>query len=265
MIKPQLTIVCCVSNINIFDECVVQSLYNLRDFLEFDLLPIYNSNNIYTAAITGNLGLDITKHRYIMYIHQDIQFLPGSGKQIAELINSMDETRILTGAVGMAVQYDENDIDKWGFCKVNNKVGVVLNEYDEIVWDGIKQITPVHSLDEICIIIDKFSGIRFDNSVHGFHLYGLDICLQARAAGYEIAAGCVNLRHYGKYSSSIYRDHNFINKLIQLHKKWSMNVPSIYTPYAHWSNGRIVSYVPYAIKDQYDSRIDVSRIAVNVI
>ena len=254
-----------MSNINVFDECVVQSLHNLRDYLKFDLLPVYNSNNVYTAAIAGNLGLDITKNRYIMYIHQDIQFLPGSGKQIADLINSMDETRIITGAVGMSIRHGDEDIDEWGFCAENNKVGVVLNEHDEVVWDGVEEISVVHSLDEICIIVDKFSGIRFDNSINGFHLYGLDICLQARAAGYEIAAGAINMRHYGKYSSSIYRDHNFIKKLVQLHKKWSMNIQSIYAPYAHWSNGRIVSYIPYALKDQYDSRIDVSRIAVNVI
>jgi hypothetical protein len=247
----------------VFDECVVSSLHNLRDFLDFDLLPVYNSNNIYTASIVGNLGLDITKNRYIMYIHQDVYFLPGSGEQIVNLINSMDDTRIVTGAVGMSINYYDDHIDEWGFCEENNKIGVVFNE-DEIVWDGIKQISVVHSLDEICLIVDKFSGIRFDNSMPGFHLYGLDICLQARSAGYEIAAGPINMKHYGKYSSSIYRDHNFINKLVQLHKKWCNNIKSVYTPYAHWSDNRIVSYVPYALKDQYESRIDISRIAVNV-
>lgn len=262
MSKPQITIVCCVSDINVFNDCVVKSLKNLRDFLDFDLLPIYNSNNIYTASIAGNIGLDISKNRYVIYVHQDIEFMPESGRQISNLINSMDETRIVTGAVGMTLRH--TDISDWGFCTENNKVGIVYDENEKIVWNGIESIETVHSLDEILLIIDKNSGLRFDVALDGFHLYGLDICLQARSAGYEVAASRIDLKHYGKYSSSIYRDHSFIKRLIRIHKKWRLNFSELYAPYAHWSDNRIVSYIPYALKNQFDDIIDVSRIAVKV-
>jgi len=258
-----VTIVCCVSNIDVFNDCVVKSLKNLRSCLDFDLLPIYNNNNVYTAAIAGNLGLDISKNKYIIYVHQDIEFMIDSGKQIAAIIESMDDKRIIAGAAGMSIQYDNNHIDDWGFCDFNNKVGVVYDENNEIVWDGVEQDI-VHSLDEILLIIDKDSGIQFDTSLDGYHLYGLDICLQARAAGYEVVASKIDIKHYGKYSSSIYKDHNFIKKLIFIYNKWFMNFPSLYAPYAHWCNDRIVSYIPYVLKNNLHNKIDVSRIAVKI-
>lgn len=263
MLKPQVTIVCCVSDINIFNDCVVKSINKLRPFLNFDLLPIYNSNNIYTASIAGNLGIDISKNRYVMYIHQDIEFMDNAGYQIANLINSMDETRIIAGAAGVSIKY--NDINEWGYCDYNNKVGVVYDENENVVWNGVESIEIVQSLDEILLIIDKNSGLRFDIALDGFHLYGLDVCLQARAANYEVAATKIDIKHYGKYSSSIYRDHNFISKLIKLHKKWNANFSELYAPYAHWCDNRIVSYIPYALKNQLNDIVDISRIAVKVI
>lgn len=235
---------------------------NLRDHIDVDVLPIYNTNNVYTAAIAGNIGIEIAKTRYVMYVHQDVEFMPGSGRLISDMIDSMDDRRIISGAAGISLNYNNLNIDEWGFCKDNNNVGVVYDE-NEISWNGSSEIDLVHSLDEICLIIDKHSGIRFDTSIDGFHLYGLDICLQARSAGYEISAGPMNLRHYGKYSSSIYRDHNFLRKLIRVYDKWKMQFPYVYAPYAHWSDGRIVSYLPYAIKN-FDTKIDVSRISVSL-
>ena len=252
---------CCVSNNEIFDKCMSKSINILRPHLDVYILPIYNSNNIYTASMAGNIGLDVAKTRYVMYVHQDIEFMPGSGKQIADMIMSMDDYRIITGAAGISLNYDNSSIEEWGFCRENNRVGIIYDE-NGLAGDGGTRTLGVHSLDEICLIIDKYSGIRFDTIINGYHLYGLDICLQARSAGYEVAGGLINLRHHGKYSSSIYRDHNFINKLLIIYNKWKTQFPSVFAPYAHWSNDRIVCYLPYIIKNA-GSKLNISRISVS--
>lgn len=41
----------------------------------------------------------------------------------------------------------------------------------------------VRTLDEIILIIRRSSGLRFDERLPGFHLYGTDICLQAEKKG----------------------------------------------------------------------------------
>lgn len=263
MIKPYITIACCVSNINVFNECVVQSLKHLRNDLEFDLLPIYNSHNVYTAAIAGNLSLEIAKSRYVMLIHQDLKFTDESGPNIVKLLSKMDNNRIISGFAGIDLSYGDDHIDEWGFSETNVKVGQVFGA-DTITWDGDTSIKPVHSLDEICLIIDKHSGIRFDPTLKGFHLYGLDICLQARSAGYQVIAGGVPIEHCGQYSSSLYIDHNFVGKIIALHEKWSPIFESVFMPYAHWHKNRIVSYVSYAMKNAANDIIDVSRIAIDL-
>ena len=38
-------------------------------------------------------------------------------------------------------------------------------------------------LDEHCLIIRKDSGLRFDENLTGWHMYGADICLQAYDKG----------------------------------------------------------------------------------
>ena len=53
----------------------------------------------------------------------------------------------------------------------------------------------VCSLDEVVLIVRRSSGLRFDEGLPGFHLYGTDICLEARRRGmpcYALSAFCVH-------------------------------------------------------------------------
>jgi hypothetical protein len=58
----------------------------------------------------------------------------------------------------------------------------------------------VQTLDEIVLILKKSSGLRFDQSLPYFHLYGTDICLRAAGLGmksYAISALCVHNTYQG--------------------------------------------------------------------
>jgi hypothetical protein len=53
----------------------------------------------------------------------------------------------------------------------------------------------VQTLDEIVLVVRKSSGLRFDQNLPHFHLYGADICLTAASRGmrsYAICAPCVH-------------------------------------------------------------------------
>jgi hypothetical protein len=41
----------------------------------------------------------------------------------------------------------------------------------------------VRTLDEVLLVIRKSSGLRFDENLHGFHMYGTDICIEAESLG----------------------------------------------------------------------------------
>jgi hypothetical protein len=58
----------------------------------------------------------------------------------------------------------------------------------------------VRVLDEIVLMLRKSSGLRFDDALPHFHLYGTDICLRAEAHGrknYVIPAFSVHNTHFG--------------------------------------------------------------------
>jgi hypothetical protein len=53
----------------------------------------------------------------------------------------------------------------------------------------------VQSLDELLLIVKRSAGVCFDGRLPGFHLYGTDICLEARKRGlrsYAVPAFCIH-------------------------------------------------------------------------
>src|SRR5262249_37585797 len=53
----------------------------------------------------------------------------------------------------------------------------------------------VETLDEFCLIVPHDLPFRFDPSLGGYHLYGVDLCLQATEGGrgsYAIDAPCLH-------------------------------------------------------------------------
>jgi hypothetical protein len=72
--------------------------------------------------------------------------------------------------------------------------------YGHIYYFGVlgkpfKDPTPVQTLDEIVLILRKSSGLRFDEHLPNFHMYGADICMTAAQQGmknYAISAFCIH-------------------------------------------------------------------------
>jgi hypothetical protein len=59
----------------------------------------------------------------------------------------------------------------------------------------VSEPTAVQTLDEIVLIIRRSSGLRFDERLEHYHMYGVDLCLQAIDRGmsnYVIDAPCVH-------------------------------------------------------------------------
>jgi hypothetical protein len=85
----------------------------------------------------------------------------------------------------------------------------------------------VRSLDEVVLILRKSSGLRFDERLPGFHMYGTDICLEAGRQGmknYAISAFCIhNSNAYKLLPAQFWRCYLFIRK------KWKLALP-IATP-----------------------------------
>ena len=265
MSKPRLTVASCVSNTEAFEACVLESISFLREDLDISIIPVYNEMNLYSASIAANLAMEITKDRFLLYVHQDVMFKQKASETIARLIKNWSDGLAVVGSAGVRESVHPELLGKWGLESIENvNVGSVYDQNDELIWDGCDGFHAVHSVDEVLMLIDRSSGLRFDPSWRGYHFYGLDFCLQARSTGYRVAVDSIEIKHCGQYSSSIYKDAGFLKKLIQLHEKWSTRFSQMCAPYCHWDNNRIVSYVPFGVKDVCRKRIDVPRLSVTV-
>jgi len=134
-----------------------------------------------SAALAYNDAIDKSINDLIVFCHQDM-FFPSSW--VAELQS--------------AVQYLESSGRRWGVLGCS---GVTQDRrwVGHVYSTGVGFIgspsvpQEVQTLDEIVLVIRKSSGLRFDEALSHFHLYGSDICLQAAQKSmksYAISAFC---------------------------------------------------------------------------
>jgi hypothetical protein len=209
---PNFSIVSVISRPEIFDSCLLASINENRRNHDVEILPIFNEANRYSASNALNIGLDVARSDIVIFAHQDVRLLYRWFDRLAELIKTIPSDWGVLGSAGIGLEYSRDDIGKWGGAlKVNTvAVGSVWDSDESLgqvpYWDGVKDLTPIHCADECVLVVNKKTGLRFDAQFTGFHFYGVDLCLQARAAGYAVYGAHLPIVHYGKYSASFSGD-----------------------------------------------------------
>ena len=72
--------------------------------------------------------------------------------------------------------------------------------------DGLELPAQVATLDELLLVVRRDAGLRFDPTL-GFHLYGADICLQAREQGLAVVA-IAALCHHNSSTIGLFGGHH---------------------------------------------------------
>jgi hypothetical protein len=82
---------------------------------------------------------------------------------------------------------------------------------------------PIQTLDEVVLIIKKSSGLRFDDFMPNYHLYGADICMTVASRGkkcYAISAFCLhNTNKLPFLPKNYFECYNYVKN------KWSRFLP----------------------------------------
>lgn len=122
-----------------------------------------------TASKAYNYGIAKATGEFLIFAHQDV-YIPASWYQ-----------QLLT-AVGML----EHITPSWAVLGVvgTDNYGVVKGcswstGLGQEVGTSIQQPEPAVSLDELILVVRKSSGLQFDDSLPGWHLYGTDIVQEA--------------------------------------------------------------------------------------
>jgi len=173
--------------------------------------------NAPTASSAYNSGMDRTTGDLIVFAHQDV-FLPlGWASSLSTCVNQLEEIDKDWGVAGV-----------YGVTNSGKGVGYVYSAgLRRFVGESFTDPTQVSTIDEMIIILRRSAGLRFDEQLPGFHLYGTDICLEAEAQGmknYVLPCFAFHNSIGVKYLHS-----SFWQAYLYLRNKWKKRLP-IKTP-----------------------------------
>ena len=260
---PKFSVVTCVSDIDIYDRCLLDSLRKVRGGHDIEIIPIHNDNNRFTASIALNYGIDAAKSDVVIFVHQDVRLLEDWFTLLSNTIDGLDDDWGIVGSAGIHLKYGRSDIGRWGGALNVDTVAVgTVYDSDESLetgpyWNGIKEASPIHCVDECLFALNKRCGLRFDRQFTGFHFYGVDMCLQARAAGYLVYGAHLPIIHYGQYSASFSGDRKYWVYYRYLHHKWHRRFIELLGTHMHWAENECTSYISIGLDDGLGTDIKV--------
>jgi hypothetical protein len=199
-------------------------------------IPLHVEAGAPSAAVGYNRALDATEAPVLILCHHDV-FLPRGfevllAARLAE-IAARDPDWAVVGAYGIG-------LDGAGIGPVwSSSLG-------QIVGRVALAPTPVQAVDELLIVLRRASGLRFDEGVPGWHMYGPDIAQEARARGLGAYAGGLPCIHNDGPHDRLGPDFGQAYRYMQ--RKWAARLP-IRTPMTKISRSGL-----HLIRDQWHAR-----------
>lgn len=173
------TVVSAVNN----DEVLQSSL--LRSPALASAAAVLLKRGYASAAKAYNSALAESTTDVVVFVHQDV-FLPaGWDAQLRHALTELSRTDPEWAVAGAWGVHPSGKRSGHLFCV---GLGQELGAF-------FKSGEPVRTLDEVLLILRKSSGVRFDETIPGYHFYGTDLCLEAERLGkrcYAIAAFCIH-------------------------------------------------------------------------
>lgn len=199
------SIVVVYNNERRLNEILLPSLKNQT--AKFELIPLDNTvGQFKSAAKALNNGGKQAKGKYLIFVHQDVSFSPNWLSNVLEQISLVDKTNQQWGVLGLM-----------GVTAGGEFAGHIIDLHGHLYRPPLPR--EVLSLDEVCLVIRKDSNLRFDESLGGFHLYGADLCLQAKVKGLANYAIDACVRHLGQGKMG----QDFWATSERLYAKWKVN------------------------------------------
>jgi len=234
-----ISFVSCVKDMDHYIRCIGSLLKNKTN-RRYEIIPIINFGNKYSAAQALNIGINKSKGNIIVLCHDDVIFYEGWVDLLYKRIAEIEKQNQSWGVLGTA-----------GVC-VGKTKGVPWSVYgikDKcIIFDAQDTVSIAQTVDEHCMIIRKSSGLMFDEKIcDGFHFYGADLCLSAIDKGLNNYGIVCPLIHNGTSRSIQCGRNEFDRQLAKFLSKWGHL--EIRTTTIWYKNGKVMIYPPFWNKE----------------
>lgn len=201
--KNKYSIISCSHRLEYLRMHLIASLRDPSHLAE--VIAIENIDNQYSVPQALNIGRTRATGAFLVFCHHDIIFPDSWIEKLDAKIKEIESIDPDWGVIGVM-----------GVSRNGKHVGSIEDPHSERRMGKLPAL--VQSLDEVCLVIRSNSNLWFDEEIGGYHLYGADICLQARQNGHKCYAidACFQHLSTGKVDQSFYK----VSK--SLRNKWAM-------------------------------------------
>jgi hypothetical protein len=228
----KFTLISAVNNESVLNSCLLSSPCASR--AEAVLLR----RGFRSAALAYNAAIEEARTDVVVLVHQDV-FLPeGWDTQMERALQQLEQEDPHWAVAGI-----------WGVMPSGEGTGYLYCAgLARTLGQEFSRPVAVRTIDEALLVLRKSSGLRFDEAIPGYHLYGTDLCLQAEARGmkcYALAAFCIhNTNGYDLLPWDFWKCY------FLLRKKWRTRLPVITPcteitlgcwPMIHWNGIRLIN------------------------
>jgi len=206
----ELTI-CCAAN----DEHVLAANLAQSPVIRSGLVDLIIERGHGSAGSAYNAAIAKASSDVVVCTHQDVYLPAGWEQRLLDAIKDLELRGERWAVLGVwGIQADGAFAGRvW--CSGGNR---------EYVRPFAGQAVEVDSIDEIVIVINRKVGLRFDDALPGFHLYGTDIILQAQQIGHRAFVFDGPVVHNSRCNPQPL-DRAFWNAYRYMQRKWASQVP----------------------------------------
>jgi len=205
-----ISIVTLVNKSELYEQNVKLSTLEYADEIQY--IKIEDAKS---ASEGLNRGLLIASNDIVICCHQDIRFLEGWKLALDTTLEELSKCEDTKGWKVLGLAGTTFRGDKFGNYSRLDMVRNGLNE----------RFISVQTIDCSCIILNKRSGLRFDEGLKFFHMYGEDIALQSILSGQAVFVIRIPSTHLSFGTT----DESFYESVRYMANKWKYHFAVIHT------------------------------------
>jgi len=221
--------------------------------------PIKDNNNellviddfsLEYPCISLNKAIDFSMNNVIVFAQSDVYLPKEWDIKLLNIIRKIEDKNINWAVLGIR-----------GASKGNNMEGHLYSNGLQKELGGDRPIVEAKSIDETIIILNKKSGVRFDDNFPNLMLYGNDLLVSASNMNFKNFIICNYFVHNS--TSRVRYIKNALTSIEYFRKKWLNELPFI-TPYVTVYPSRCKN-IYYKIKQDIKYFLPLYKKTLNLI